>query len=253
MSVQIDSEKLNQILRTAAVVRADNECYVTVSTDEIHLQAYRENKDIYFEHSLPFSELFTSHGDETGSFWIELEFISQCLRRTTDSEVHLAFPFEGRPGSSLVLQSDGLTYRCPSIVRRHGHYLPDVLDAEPVSSCSIRHGVFDRAVKAADLVGGSMQVQIEPGTKHIEFSAAGVDGSNCTYVVPPDDIEKIHGSPAYLPISIDALQELTPLIPDNNLAALSVFDNHLQYTVEHPSTDATLQLYIAERLGAVPE
>lgn len=251
MPLQIDAERLAEILRAAAIIHTQSECHVAIGTDEIRLQSHREDRSIYFEHSLPYPEPFTPAENETGSFWIELESINQFLRRTIDDDVRLTFPFE-HPDSSIVFESHRLTYRSQSLIPQHGHYLPDVPASEPVSSCLIRHGAFDQAVSAADIIGGEIRIRVVPETRQIEFFTEGDDGSDCTYIVPASDIKEIQGSAANLTISIETLRDFTPIIPESNLITLKVFRNHLQYTVRYPSTDATLRLYIAERLSAVP-
>lgn len=251
MSIKIDTADLEQIFRAAAVVHTETECRVAIGTDAMRLRSFREDKTIYFEYTLPYSEVRSPHTGATGSFWVELAPLVWFLWWIPDETVQLTFPFEP-PDSSLVIKSSGLTYRAPSLIRQYGHYLPDVQALTPVSKCSIRHGAFDRAVQAANHIDGAMQIQTIPETGYVEFFAEGDDGSDCTYVVPPSDIEELHGSTANLLISIETLREFTPIIPDSNRITLSVYRNHLQYNVAYPSTDATLRLYIAERASVVP-
>ena len=252
MPVKIDTADLEQIFRAAAVIHTETECRVAIETDAMRLRSFREDKTIYFEHALPYSEVRTPHTGATGSFWIELAPLVWFLWWIPDETVQLTFPFESPDSSSLVIKSNGLTYRAPSLIRQYGHHLPDVPASEPVSTCSIRHGAFARAVKAANHVGGEMQLRTAPDTRDVEFVAEGADGSSCQYVVPADDIQAMHGSTATLRISIETLREFTPVITDSNQLTLSLFENHLQYTVAHPPSDATLRLYIAERASTVP-
>lgn len=248
MPLQIEASRLKRILRAARVVHTDSECRVHIGTDGIRLQSFRRDRTIYLDYSLPHS--VKSKCDDLDSAWIKLRPIKRIVDNGCIGEVRITLPFE-TPDSAVIVESNGLVYQSQSLTAPHGHNLPTPPDSKTVSSCSIRHLPFKRAVRMANWLGGEVEIQITPDAQRVAFTASHGE-EDFTYVVQPDNIEAIHGSTTKLTIPIHVLRDFTPTLPTNSIIALRIKPHYLLLTVEFPIPDAELRLYIAERKGIIP-
>ena len=252
MPLLLDSPTLEDILSMGAAIHKESECHVAVKTDEIRLRAQSEDRTIYFEYSLPRSSPHVTGDAEPDSFWIKLDLISRFLRATGGDEVRITLPSE-TPDRTPIFEPEQLTYQAPSLITAYGHRLPDVPASDIATTFSIHHGEFAKAITAANLIGGEVQLQINPETSLVEFAAADPGGDDFIYVVQPEQVKQIHDSTIWLTIPIDILRDLKQKIPPTTLVTIRITPHYVQYTTKFPTADSTLTLYIAERLGAIPD
>lgn len=252
MPLLLDAPTLEDILSTGAAIHEESECHVAVETDKIRLRTQAEDRTIYFEYSLPRSSPDVSGDAAPDSFWMKLDRINRFLRATGDGKVRITLPSE-TPDRTSIFELEQLTYQAPSLITKYGHRLPDVPVSDIATTFSIRHGEFAQAITAANFIGGEVQLQINPETSRIEFAAADPGGDDFTYVVQPEQVKQIHDSATRLTIPINILRDLKQNIPPTTLVTIRITPHYVQYTTTFPTTDSTLTLYIAERLGAIPD
>lgn len=249
MSLEIRTGYLKRILRVARVVHPESECRIGIDTDGLSLRAHSIDRTAYLDYSIPFSDSFTPPDEETGDVWVKLQPIKRFLNIVDDANIELIFPFE-TPKSTVILESDRFVYRSESLIVPSGHYLPSDVDSTPVTTCSFSHVSFKRAVRVADWLGREVEIQINPDTRHIEFSAAG-DRDSYTYIVPREDVDVIHGSTTTFTASIAVLTDFIGTIPNSTRITIRLTPDYLEYRATYPS-DAILRLCIARVKEAIP-
>ncbi|SNR61749.1 hypothetical protein SAMN06264855_12228 [Halorubrum vacuolatum] len=249
MPIHIAPTTLRETIRPGLAVRKIGDCCVDVGPNLVRLRVQSEDKTAYMNYELLPQSVDSLLTSKSSSFWIRLEPIKNFLDVGTSEEVSVSFPFE-TTDATMVLQSAGLRYRFPSITPVYRVFDKPSYDA--VTTVSIQHRPFDRAVQVANLVGEEMHVSVVPDARRVEFSAkAGDDSDSFSYSVPDEQISSICGSASSLTISIDRLRDITPLIPDTTSASLQLTRHCLIYQVEYPISGAELTLYIAKRHGLI--
>lgn len=250
MPIRIDPLTLQQLIRPGLAVRTECDCRVDVTQDRIRLCVLSEDKTTYIDYTVPIPSSQSLTDQETGSFWLELERLEGFLNAGPTEAVTISLPAE-TPDATITLQSAGLSYRFPQLAEP-AYGLFDGLSAEAVTTCSLHHDLFADAIQAANLVGGKMHLQLDPATHHVKFSATATrTGDAFSYPIPAEQISSIHGSSSSLTITINRLRDITPHIPDTDLASLQLTRNYLLYHVEHPMVGADLCVYAAKRRGMI--
>jgi len=249
MPVRTDLRTLKQILQPGVTVRSDSESRIDVTHDKIRLQAVSEDKTVSVDYTLPTSCPTLSVDDADTSFWIPVERVNRMLRASPDSPVTLKLPTET---SKFLLESGCLSYRLSPLNSRFTHRISEDTPNEPQGEGSIRHGVFARAVRAADLLGEDMKVQLLPSRSIIKLSATNNYNDDAfSYSLPASQINRISGSASTLTISIDRLRDIVKAIPRAARVSLKFHPPHLTYRVKYPVTGANLTMRIANRRGTV--
>lgn len=244
MPVRVSPTTLQQILRPALPLRGKGECRIDVDADTIRLRMRATDLTAYLDYSLPVPSPDAPITESPQQFWVSLEKVDDFLNRRINDDVVVTFPFETRD-SDVILRSQGLTYRFPTMATKDCYDVskPSAGDTETV--VKLPHRYFNRAVRAADKIGDSLQLDVDPRAQRVEFRSPPTTRHSLTYPLSTDRIRTAEGPAKQLRVWIKRLREITPHISVTRLATLTI-GSHLTYHVSAPVDDASLTLYIAE-------
>lgn len=246
MSLQTDPDTFRQIIDPGIALRKDSECHVDIGDDRIRLRAVTEAETVYLDYSLPRQSIASVNSVEIGEFWVSLDSIADFLA-ISRGDVTVTLPSE-TDGKMLILQSGGLTYRAPSLIKPESHKLVDQKSYDVEGAVKIRHATVAKAVACANLIGDTLEIHLDPGTNSLKFEAAAKIGNDTfSQVLPATDFEWITKEESRLTIPIDILRDLTPTIPESIDAVIELAPNQLIYRIEMPVDNAELTVHVAER------
>lgn len=235
------TEPLYRMLRDTAV-RMD------IYSDALRFRANAKSQTFYFDQSIPIKRQVLEDGTECRTYWIDIENFWNFQNLATTDDITIRFQNDTEK-TDIQAHNAGLNFR---FAETAGDLIE--LPSPPTEAeFSLPHSEFKRAVSGSSAVGDKLRISVQSKPNQIQFSANLENRKDdFRYIQTPNHIETHHNASVDFLASTRILKNFVNCVYPADPPDIKITSNYLSYHAKHPTDDAKMDFYIAERAGKVP-